>query len=69
VEFHLYSNTLAHMFQFIQFHCEIYGDPCMEWLQPLTCSLLNVGLPVNVIPLQQFLSPKVHFSEVRKIGH
>jgi hypothetical protein len=42
------------MFQFIQLQCEIYGNPCMEWLQALTDSFINVGLPVNVIHLYQF---------------
>jgi hypothetical protein len=42
------------MFQFIQLHCEIYGDPCMERLQALTDSFINVGLSVNVIHLCQF---------------
>jgi len=44
------------MLQFIQLHCEIYGDPCVEGLQALTCSFINVGLPVNVIHLKVFVT-------------
>ena len=56
MEFHFYANTLGRMLQFIQLHCEIYGDPCVEGLQALTCSFINVGLPVNVIHLKVFVT-------------